>query len=81
MIDRSPVSIVSSMIWTLPSAMATWTQPGCLLVAVQIPVAIAVEQGDLDLVLLNWGADWPPEISGWVNDQPTDGKVDDVSTI
>jgi hypothetical protein len=34
-----------------------------------------VEQGDLDLVLLNWGADWPPEVTGWVNDQPTDGAV------
>lgn len=35
-----------------------------------------VEQGDLDLVLLNWGAAWPPPVEGWVNNQPTDGKID-----
>lgn len=35
-----------------------------------------VEQGDLDLVLLNWGAPWPPEVEGWINDPPTDDTID-----
>ena len=35
-----------------------------------------VEQADLDLVLLNWGVHWPSAVSGWVNDQPTDGMID-----
>ena len=30
-----------------------------------------VGQGDLDLVLLNWGATAPPVPGGWVNEQPT----------
>ena len=38
-----------------------------------------VEQGDLDLVLLNWGSEIPPDDvpEGWVNQQPTDdGTID-----
>jgi hypothetical protein len=34
-----------------------------------------VEQGDLDLVLLNWGADAAAPPAGWTNDLPS-GKVD-----
>ncbi len=34
-----------------------------------------VEQGDLDLVLQNWGLTTPPTPSGWINDLP-DGVVD-----
>ena len=30
-----------------------------------------VGQGDLDLVLLNWGANAPPVPGGWVNEQPS----------
>ena len=33
-----------------------------------------VGQGDLDLVLLNWGGTAPPVPAGWVNDQP-DGLI------
>ena len=34
-----------------------------------------VEQGDLDLVLLNWGAETPPIPAGWDNDLPN-GQID-----
>jgi len=34
-----------------------------------------VGQGDLDLVLLNWGADTPPIPEGWVNQLPV-GQID-----
>ena len=34
-----------------------------------------VEQGDLDLVLLNWGQQTPPVPDGWTNDLP-DGAID-----
>ncbi len=35
-----------------------------------------VEQGDLDLVLLNWGKSLPPVPDGWTNDPPTAPKID-----
>ena len=34
-----------------------------------------VEQGDLDLVLLHWGADAPDAPASWINDLPT-GTID-----
>ena len=35
-----------------------------------------VEQGDLDLVLLNWGDSVPPTPALWINDQPSPDKID-----
>jgi hypothetical protein len=35
----------------------------------------AVEQGDMDLVLLNWGKDGATPPAGWINDLPT-GTID-----
>ena len=34
-----------------------------------------MSQGDLDLVLLNWGDAVPPTPTGWINQVPTDGQV------
>ena len=35
-----------------------------------------VEQADLDLVLLNWGAPADPPPAGWINDLPTPESID-----
>jgi hypothetical protein len=34
-----------------------------------------VGQGDLNLVLQNWGATPPPVPDGWINEQPADGVI------
>jgi hypothetical protein len=35
----------------------------------------AVGQGDLNLVLQNWGVTPPPVPTGWINEQPADGVI------
>lgn len=35
-----------------------------------------VEQGDLDLVLLNWGDEVTSGVANWINNPPTDGVID-----
>ncbi len=55
---------------------STGTEPG------DFDASGAVGQGDLDLVLLNWGNTAPPVPAGWVNEQPSgligQGSLDDV---
>lgn len=58
---------------TMSDGTFFFADPGIGAIAGDYNDSGTVEQGDLDLVLLNWGTDSPPVPSGWINQQPGTG--------